>query len=84
MVGIFVTALCKGQNIFQPRCISVAKKVVIAIEVNPDNVEMMDKIVADYRIKDRSKAFRVLLDYVVDNEKAWDEMFKRKRCKRCY
>jgi len=46
--------------------------------------ELFDKIVADYRIKDRSKAFRVLLDYVVDNEKAWDEMFKRKRCKRCY
>ena len=62
----------------------MVKKVEIAIEVNPDNVEMMDKIVADYRIKDRSKAFRVLLDYVVDNEKAWDEMFKRKRCKRCY
>ena len=60
------------------------KKVEIAIEVNPDNVEMMDKIVSDYRIKDRSKAFRVLLDYVVDNENAWDEMFKRKRCKRCY
>ncbi len=59
----------------------MAKKVEIAIEVNPDNVEMMDKIVANYRIKDRSKAFRVLLDYVVDNEKAWDEMFKRKRCK---
>ena len=62
----------------------MAIKVEIAIEVNPDNVEMMDKIVANYRIKDRSKAFRVLLDYVVDNEKAWDEMFKRKRCKRCY
>ena len=74
----------RDKIIYQQRCISVAKKVEIAIEVNPDNVEMMDKIVADYRIKDRSKAFRVLLDYVVDNEKAWDEMFKRKRCKRCY
>ena len=62
----------------------MAKKVEIAIEVNPDNVEMMDKIVNKYKIKDRSKAFRVLLDYVIDNEKAWDEMFKRKRCKRCY
>ena len=62
----------------------MAKKVEIAIEVNPDNVEMMDKIVVAYKIKDRSKAFRVLLDYVIDNEKKWDEMFKRKRCKRCY
>ena len=61
--------------IYQPRCISVAKKVEIAIEVNPDNVEMMDKIVAEYKIKDRSKAFRVLSDYIIDNEKAWDEMF---------
>ena len=61
----------------------MGKKVEIAIKVNPDNVEMMDKIVADYKIKDRSKAFRVLLDYVIDNEKAWDEIFKKKRCKRC-
>ena len=61
----------------------MAKKVEIAIEVNPDNVEMMDKIVADYKIKDRSKAFRVLLDYVIDNEKEWDNIFKKKRCKRC-
>ena len=62
----------------------MAKKVEIAIKVNPDNVEMMDKIVADYKIKDRSKAFRVLLDYVIDNETEWDNIFKRKRCKRCY
>ena len=62
----------------------MAKKVKIEIEVNPDNVEMMDKLVAEYKIKDRSKAFRVLLDYVIDNEKTWDEIFKRKRCKRCY
>ncbi len=62
----------------------MAKKVEIVIEVNPDNVEMMDKIVNDYKIKDRSKAFRVLLDYVVDNETEWDNIFKRKRCKRCY
>ena len=62
----------------------MAKKVEIAIEVYPDNVEMVDKIADSYKIKDRSKAFRVLLDYVIDNEKAWDEMFKRKRCKRCY
>ena len=62
----------------------MAKKVKIEIEVNPDNVEMMDKLVAEYKIKDRSKAFRDLLDYVIDNEKTWDEIFKRKRCKRCY
>ena len=62
----------------------MAKKVEIAIEVNPDNVEMMDKIASNYKIKDRSKAFRVLLDYVIDNETEWDSMFKRKRCKRCY
>ena len=40
----------------------MAKKIEIAIEVNPDNIEMMDKIVDNYKIKDRSKAFRVLLD----------------------
>jgi hypothetical protein len=62
----------------------VAKKVEISIEVNPDNVEMMDKIVDKYKIKDLSKAFRVLLDYVIDNETEWDNMFKKKRCKRCY
>ena len=62
----------------------MAKKVEIAIEVNPDNIKLMDKIVENYKIKDRSKVFRVLLDYVIDNEKEWDNMFKRKRCKRCY
>ena len=62
----------------------MAKKIEITIEVNPDNVEMIDKIVNNYKIKDRSKAFRVLLDYVIDNETEWDDMFKRKRCKRCY
>ena len=62
----------------------MAKKIEITIELNPDNVEMIDKIVDDYKIRDRSKAFRVLLDYVVDNEPEWDDMFKRKRCKRCY
>tara|TARA_B100000575_G_C23036638_1_gene596704 strand:+ start:390 stop:578 length:189 start_codon:yes stop_codon:yes gene_type:complete len=62
----------------------VSKKVEIAIKVNPDNIEMMDKIVDHYKIKDRSKAFRALLDYVIDNETEWDNMFKKKRCKRCY
>ena len=61
----------------------MAKKIEISIEVNPDNVEMMDKIVDNFKIKDRSKAFRVLLDYVIDNEAEWDNMFKKKRCKRC-
>ena len=58
-------------------------KVEVTIEVNPDTVLMMDKIVNDYKIKSRSKAFRVLLDYVMVNEKEWDNMFKKKRCKRC-
>ena len=62
----------------------MAKKVEVTIKINPDNVEMMDKIVDNYKIKDRSKAFRVLLDYVIDNEAEWDNIFKRKRCKRCY
>ena len=59
------------------------EKVEVAIEVNPDTVLMMDKVVIDYKIKSRSKAFRVLLDYVMVNEKEWDNMFKKKRCKRC-
>ena len=55
----------------------MAKKIEIAIEVNPDNIEMMDKIVDNYKIKDRSKAFRVLLDYVIDNKTEWDNIFKK-------
>ena len=58
-------------------------KVEVAIEVNPDTVLMIDKIANDYKIKSRSKAFRVLLDYVMVNETEWDNMFKKKRCKRC-
>ena len=58
-------------------------KVEVAIEVNPDTLLMMDKIVNAYKIKSQSKAFRVLLDYVMVNEKEWDNIFKKKRCKRC-
>jgi hypothetical protein len=58
-------------------------KVKVAIEVNSDTVLMMDKIVHDYKIKSGSKAFRVLLDYVLDNAPEWDNMFKKKRCQRC-
>ena len=45
---------------------------------------MLEKIVEDYKLPDKSKAIRVLLDYVQEKETDWDDMFATVRCNRCY
>ena len=42
-----------------------------------------DKFVEKYKLRTKSKAFRVLLDYISENEDGWDVIFKKRRCKRC-
>ena len=44
---------------------------------------MLEKIVEDYKLPDKSKAIRVLLDYVQEKETDWDDMFATVRCNRC-
>ncbi len=58
-------------------------KKKITFEINVDSDEMLKKIVEDYKLPDKSKAIRVLLDYVEEKEIEWDDMFATVRCNRC-
>ncbi|MCG8359040.1 MAG: hypothetical protein MI920_26035 [Kiloniellales bacterium] len=57
-------------------------KVTVQFEINDDAGEMLDKIVAQFGLPDRSKAVRILLDYVAEDGD-WDEIFGEVRCRRC-
>ena len=58
-------------------------KKKVTFEINADSDEMLNKIVEDYKLPDKSKAIRVLLDYVQEKETDWDDMFATVRCNRC-
>ena len=58
-------------------------KIKMEVEIYADMVKLLDKIVDDYNLPDKSKAIRVLLDYVDEKENEWDEMFATVRCNRC-
>ncbi len=57
-------------------------KVAVQFEVNDDAGEMLDKIVQQFGLPDRSKAIRIMLDYVAEDGD-WDEIFGEVRCRRC-
>ena len=59
-------------------------KKEVTFEINIDSNEMLEKIVEEYKLPDKSKAIRVLLDYVEEKESDWDEMFATVRCNRCW
>ena len=58
-------------------------KKEITFKINTDSDEMLEKIVEEYKLPDKSKAIRVLLDYVEEKESDWDDMFATVRCNRC-
>ena len=58
-------------------------KKKVTFEINADSDEMLNKIVEDYKLPDKSKAIRVLLDYVEEKETNWDDMFATVRCNKC-
>ena len=58
-------------------------KIKMEVEIYADMDKLLDKIVDDYNLPDKSKAIRVLLDYVDEKENEWDEMFATVRCNRC-
>tara|TARA_B100001123_G_scaffold95554_1_gene110132 strand:- start:286 stop:474 length:189 start_codon:yes stop_codon:yes gene_type:complete len=58
-------------------------KKKVTFEINADSDEMLNKIVDDYKLPDKSKLIRVLLDYVEEKETDWDDMFATVRCNRC-
>ena len=55
-------------------------KKEVTFEINIDSNEMLEKIVEEYKLPDKSKAIRVLLDYVEEKESDWDDMFATVRC----
>ena len=59
------------------------EKKKVELEIYQDMDKLLDKIVEDYNLPDKSKAIRVLLDYVDEKEDEWDEMFATVRCNRC-
>ena len=44
---------------------------------------LLEKIVVDYNLPDKSKAIRILLDYVDEKDTEWDDIFETTRCNRC-
>ena len=60
------------------------EKIEVTFEINSDMDKLLDKIVDDYNLSDKSKAIRVLLDYVEEKETEWDDMFATIRCNRCW
>ena len=58
-------------------------KIKETIELNADTIPLIEDIVKKYKLRTKSKAFRVLLDYIAESEDHWDIIFKKRRCKRC-
>ena len=51
-------------------------------EIHPDADEMLKTIAERYKLPDRSKALRCLLDFAA-TDGDWDEIFAKVRCRRC-
>ena len=58
------------------------KKISVELEVQEDLVKMLEFASDKYRLGDKSKALRCILDYVA-TDADWEEMFKQIRCIRC-
>ena len=59
------------------------EKKEMTIEIYPDMDKLLEKIVDDYNLPDKSKAIRILLDYVDEKDSDWDDIFGTTRCNRC-
>ena len=59
------------------------EKKEVTFEIYPDMDKLLDKIVDEYNLPDKSKAIRILLDYVDEKDSEWDDMFATTRCNRC-
>ena len=59
------------------------EKKEVTFEIYPDMDKLLDKIVDDYNLPDKSKAIRILLDYVDEKDSEWDDIFATTRCNRC-
>jgi hypothetical protein len=58
------------------------KKIGVEFEVQEDLVKMLEHAADKYKLGDKHKALRCILDYVA-TDADWEEIFKRIRCIRC-
>jgi len=58
-------------------------KQTIEIELNNDQVTFMRLMKDDYKIRDESKVFRIIMDYLQTNQEVHDSVFGQVRCLRC-
>tara|TARA_B100000678_G_scaffold102364_1_gene85455 strand:+ start:1484 stop:1771 length:288 start_codon:yes stop_codon:yes gene_type:complete len=58
------------------------KKISVEFDVQEDLVKMLEYAAEKYKLGDKSKALRCLLDFAaMDGD--WDVLFKQIRCVRC-
>jgi hypothetical protein len=58
------------------------KKISVEFDVQEDLVKMLEYASDKYKLGDKSKALRCILDYVA-TDADWKEIFKQIRCIRC-
>ena len=59
------------------------KKVKVDFEIQQDSIDMLDYFKDKYKLADRSKALRVILDYVADESEEHEYIYSVRRCLRC-
>ena len=58
------------------------KKILVEFDVQEDLVKMLEYATEKYKLGDKSKALRCLLEFAaIDGD--WDVLFKQIRCIRC-
>ena len=58
------------------------EKISVEFDVQEDLIKMLEYASDKYKLGDKSKALRCILDYVA-TDADWEEMFKQIRCIRC-
>jgi len=58
------------------------EKSPVTFDINHDAHDMLKRITQKYKLADKSKALRCLLDYAA-TDGDWDEIFAKVRCRRC-
>ncbi len=58
------------------------KKISVEFDVQEDLVKMLEYAAGKYKLGDKSKALRCILDFVA-KDADWEVLFKQIRCIRC-
>ena len=55
------------------------KKIKVDFELQQDSIDMLDYFKDKYKLADRSKALRVILDYVADESEEHEYIYSERR-----